>query len=530
MVVVRRLRSLASERPWPFYPLLVGAYFVFFLYSVNLDEAELGDVLPVLTVVLLAILVLLLGFGLLVGSVRRVALVLTAAVAAFLAYGHVASLLAPYRLSFGLQQIAWAAAVVLAGVVAWQIRDWLVPVTRGLNLLAGVLVLVTLLAIVPHQIGLMTADQGASATAEGASPPPTLAGDEPIASGDLPDGKLPDIVYLIWDRYPGPHSAKLGFDIDNTVYDELRDRGFFIADRSHANYQRTSMSVSSTLSAEMLNGRGHSDEVFGKTDMSGNYTRIQNSNVAQFLKERGYYYVHIGSDFSGTRPGTLADVNRSFDQLSDFADAFIQSTALPAVQRRIGVAGGARWDRRHEWTTWELDVLENLPEYPSPSFVFGHVLLPHTPYIFDADGSYIRNPESSKRSHREQFAAQLEYTNRRLLAIIDHLLDRPVEERPIIIIQGDEGPYPDGLEDQTRYDWTEATPEEREVKFNILNSWYIPDGRDIGLYPGISSVNTFRLLFNEYFGTDLPLLPDESFTRSHPEPLEFPSPERSPAP
>jgi len=34
----------------------------------------------------------------------------------------------------------------------------------------------------------------------------------------------------------------------------------------------------------------------------------------------------------------------------------------------------------------------------------------------------------------------------------------------------------------------------------------------------------FRLLFNAYFDTDLPLLPDESFTHGHPEPLEFPEP------
>jgi hypothetical protein len=36
--------------------------------------------------------------------------------------------------------------------------------------------------------------------------------------------------------------------------------------------------------------------------------------------------------------------------------------------------------------------------------------------------------------------------------------------------------------------------------------------------------STFRLLFNAYFDTDIPLLPDESFTHGHPEPLEFPEP------
>ena len=35
----RRPGSLLRARPWPFHPLLVGAYFVLFLYSVNLEWA-----------------------------------------------------------------------------------------------------------------------------------------------------------------------------------------------------------------------------------------------------------------------------------------------------------------------------------------------------------------------------------------------------------------------------------------------------------------------------------------------------------
>ena len=31
-------------------------------------------------------------------------------------------------------------------------------------------------------------------------------------------------------------------------------------------------------------------------------------------------------------------------------------------------------------------------------------------------------------------------------------------------------------------------------------------------YPTISSVNTFRLVFDDYFDANLPLLPDRSFT------------------
>jgi hypothetical protein len=41
---------------------------------------------------------------------------------------------------------------------------------------------------------------------------------------------------------------------------------------------------------------------------------------------------------------------------------------------------------------------------------------------------------------------------------------------------------------------------------------YLPGGEPLDLSPTLSSVNTFRLVFDRYFDTDLPLLPDRSFT------------------
>ena len=45
----------------------------------------------------------------------------------------------------------------------------------------------------------------------------------------------------------------------------------------------------------------------------------------------------------------------------------------------------------------------------------------------------------------------------------------------------------------------------------ILSAYYLPDKEISGLYPSISPVNTFRLIFNLYFGTSHTLLPDESY-------------------
>jgi hypothetical protein len=506
--VVARTRSLVRERPWPVYPLLVGAYFVLFLYSVNLEETELGDLVPVLLIVVALIAFVLLGLGFVTGNIQRAALALFAVLVAIFAYEHVLELLAPLRIRPVAQQLMWLALIAAIWIVAWRVRGSLAPITRALNVLTAVLVIVTLAVIVPYQASLVAGNGDPSTASLDAAVPPA-------------SGASPDIVYLVFDRYPSERSLELNYGIQNDVYDELRARGFYVAERSHANYQRTSMSMASTLSAELLDQRGRAEELWGPTDMSGPYSRIQNSNVARFLKSRGYSYIHVGADFSGTQTSPLADVNPRYDSFSDFGRAFLESTALPGIARTVGL-GGSRWERRYNWTQWELDQLESLPDRPGPTFVFGHVLLPHTPYIFDADGTFIPDPAAG-RSRQQQFEDQLRYTNTRLLRIVDHFLDRPPGERPLLIVQADEGPYPKGLESETKHDWTAATPEEREIKFGILNAWHIPDGKDIGLYPEISSVNTFRLLFNAYFDTDLELLPDDSFSTGHREPLTFPA-------
>ncbi len=48
----------------------------------------------------------------------------------------------------------------------------------------------------------------------------------------------------------------------------------------------------------------------------------------------------------------------------------------------------------------------------------------------------------------------------------------------------------------------------------IFNAYYLPDAGAEILYPDITPVNTFRVIFNTYFGTDLPLLEDRIYFSS----------------
>jgi hypothetical protein len=49
----------------------------------------------------------------------------------------------------------------------------------------------------------------------------------------------------------------------------------------------------------------------------------------------------------------------------------------------------------------------------------------------------------------------------------------------------------------------------------------VPDVVKAKLYPGISPVNSFRVLFNAYFGADYRLLPDRNYYSNYATPYEY---------
>jgi hypothetical protein len=70
------------------------------------------------------------------------------------------------------------------------------------------------------------------------------------------------------------------------------------------------------------------------------------------------------------------------------------------------------------------------------------------------------------------------------------------------VIQGDHG-------------WTFPSEEKKlsvsefyACRYGILNAYYLPNGGEKILYKGITPVNSFRMILNYYFGTQLERLPD----------------------
>ena len=95
------------------------------------------------------------------------------------------------------------------------------------------------------------------------------------------------------------------------------------------------------------------------------------------------------------------------------------------------------------------------------------------------------------------------WTNKRFEWLIDILLSDP-EYSPVIVIQGDHGEPAgqSGLNDADR----------RRAEYGIMNAYHLPNGGDSLLYPSVSPINTFRIIFNYYLGADFELLEDKSYS------------------
>ena len=479
-------------------PLLFAAYPVLFLWSQNLGETPADDVLQPLVGIVLGTALATVALAIVFGDRARAALVVTPVVFGILMYGHVAELV---DVPTEVLVAAWAGVVLIGTGAAWLLRDpQVVRVDRALGGLAAILVAVSLVPIVPYEVEEAMA-----------APPPVLV-DGQVLSGAT-EAHRRDVYWLVYDRYGSDRSLELQFGVRNDLTPWLRERGFDVLDDSHANYVATALSMASTLSMAHLE---QLTRLVGTESSSYNplYARLQNSRVVKQFKALGYAYHHLGSWWNPTRTDEAANENYNADGVNDFTAVLFETSGLPLAIEALG------WEEevpsehtKHlKHNTYALDQLDRLRDAPGPKFVLAHVLLPHPPYVYDRDGRPMTEAESAALGPAEAGRRQLAYTNARLRAFLEPLLALPEDEQPIIILQADEGPWTDPyFADKVNYDWATASPEELEIKFGIINAWYIP-GADLDLDPAMTAINTFPVLFERYFGLDYELLPDRVAT------------------
>jgi hypothetical protein len=484
----------------PFHWLLFAAYPVLFLYAQNIGELEPDElIIPLLLVMGLA------GIGFVVLSrfidARRAAIIVSGLAILLALYGPLDANIQPYLRSWLVRAAILAAAGLLLVVIALRLRGGLGTATLALDALAVVLVAFTMIPIAQQLVSSMTT-----------SPDPA-AETTITASGP---GTTRDIWWLIFDRYGSDRVLEGALGVaDNDLLPWLEERGFHALTDAHANYVRTSLSLASTLHLTHLDGVA---QRMGAD--SGSYGPIfrwlKDHPVGRFLKSQGYRYSQVASWFPPTRESSIADEMLRPGDAQDFGTLVKDATVL-SLLKRLGPEEKVERDFVGS-ADYQWQQFARLCREPGRHFVFGHVLLPHPPYVFHADGTPATDEDPSS------YAEQVAYVNDRIREVVDCLQDRPPEDQPIIILQADEGPYPIRYaHDNDGFDWSTATPSELAMKFEILDAMYLP-GLPDGVQPpptDLSSVNTFRYLLSSYFGADLPSLPDRVFTSPRQRPYDL---------
>lgn len=494
-------------RPWAAHPFLLALYSIVAFYAHNIGEIAPQEMLPLAGIVMGGALALFAACWLLWRDARKAGLAVTALLLVILFYGHFTQAFGDLLQIKVKQKIVFPIVMLLLGGVTLLLmrrERRLLSATLVLNWTVAALLLLPVISIASH--AMVTANANVNAKSE----------HEPMLQLDQ-RARKPNVFFFIMDRYAASRTLQKQYSFDNSAFEEfLRSKGFYVATDSRANYIRTALSLASMFDMRHLNQLAQQGGS-GSANWQPTYRMLNGEHrVLKAFRKLGYRYVHMGSWWEPTRYHVLADENYNVTDsanlfsASEVVTAFSGGTILRVVQQvLLPNLGSDRWADQCKRIPYQFAKLKEIAQRTEPTFVFAHILLPHFPYLFDASGRCMSREESLSRSRRDNYVGQVEYANKVLSDMVDTLLARA--EKPIIIIQADEGPFPARYPDENDIDWQKATQADLQEKFRILNAMYLPGVDTSKLYNSMTSVNTFRLVFSEFFGAQLPPLEDRSF-------------------
>lgn len=464
---------------------------------------------------------LFLLFRLFLHDWHKAGLIVTLILIFIFSYGHIFAYIEDAKI-LGLNIGRHRVLMMLVLIILVSVFVWLVRTKRQLSGVSQAINIVGIVALIFPLFQLATFEIRAStvSSSESGSSTEVKALQTDLSGLSIPDGEIPpDIYYIILDTYTRDDTLKTYFQIDNSAFlSSLEDMGFYVARCSQSNYALTQPSLASSLNMdylEALDVKKVNEPTFINSILRNNATR-------QTLERLGYKIVVTESGFSPTEwddADVYLTTNRGVGKailtggINPF-EAILLKTSMglflyeykPQFSYRVQSFLDTAYTEHRSRILFALEELSEVYKIQGPKFVFAHILIPHSPFIFGQNGEIIgrkhpftlnddeeiREPEKYRKGYRDQ----LLYVNSRILPIVQAIISRS-KISPIIILQGDHG--------------TKAQVSSRNARMTILNAYYFPGNEKNALYPTITPVNTFREIFNLYFGGDLPLLKDVSY-------------------
>lgn len=507
--------SRVLQYPWHFAAMT--SIFMVWGYLLNPDLFDLGQVLQYTVLGILTAAIVFMVFKRFI-PLHNAGLLTTIYVLLFFAYGHVYEVLIVTPLVFdslprffiaNFTEAYIGLTIIILILMSFQKRQ-LAAITTFLN----VMTVTVFFLMVSNSVSVLSA--AINPATENSVENEVLVD---LDLSDMPASELPDIYYLVLDGYPGNGYLQSHFGIDNSQFTaQLEELGFYVAYDSVSNYTYTIASVSSSLNMDyvqdLMPAESRAIDIMPYT--------VDNA-VGSSLQELGYEYITIAGgylpystiadliidvDIEGELVYLNADDERP-EMVNDYQQYLYRTTVLRVFESTVeDIPGNPNSWYGVERINPQIEALKEVPELSDkPTFTFFHLLKPHFPVVLDAEGNhfnwldYYDDVIEFRENEHIHFEDQLTYTNKRVIEAVEAIL-RTSDEPPIIIIQGD---HASSLPRLTSMEQSGNYP------IPILNAYYFPDQNYDNLRTDITPVNSFRVIFNQYFGMDYSLLPEVSY-------------------
>ena len=291
----------------------------------------------------------------------------------------------------------------------------------------------------------------------------------------------PNVYHIILDEYTDNEILLKKFGYNNEKFLEfLNKNGFYMPDKTFSTFGSTPNELNLILNMDYPISSGW---------VSDAYQDLKTNKVMSTFSDQNYSVIETNSamrwkDFSDVDTHLCYDVD------------FINSEFLDQVLRKSIIRyfmEQHQTDTRRDIVRCTFNELSEIAlQSNGPTYVFAHLYVPHPPFIFGPNGENV-TPDHSEISGLQSWENPQGYLNQLIYATseISVVITNIVENDPnaIIILQGDTGT-------STGTDRITTTMKDIYQTHSILYAVRIPD---VNNFENAIPVNTYRIIFNNYF-------------------------------
>jgi hypothetical protein len=322
-----------------------------------------------------------------------------------------------------------------------------------------------------------------------------------------------DIYLIILDGYPNNSTLLNLFSFDNSKFiHDLEEKSFHIFKKSNSNYSLTFLSIASMMNMEFLRTSVNQTNSINRKPI---YNLIENNKVVQYLKNQNYKFINLSSGWAATDFFECADINvKQNNYLNEFSYYLINSSLLKDIFNFFGLNVNSNLTN----VNYTFDQIEKIRFVSGPKFVLAHILAPHDTYIYNEKGNYENSINNSTNGFdKSRYLISLEILNNKVIKMINTIVNDK-NNKPIVIIQSDHGSSSSFIPYTEK--WNKPNSINLNERMKNFAAYYFPDKNNV-FTDSISPVNTFRIVFNNYFNEKYNLFPNKIYFSNYEKPFDF---------